>query len=44
MRGAPTGEEYPEMTEGAVFGEIALLEQCAATATVRAETPSPRNC
>jgi len=36
---SPTGEEYPEMTEGAVFGEIALLELCPATATVRAETP-----
>ncbi|MGZ6143597.1 MAG: cyclic nucleotide-binding domain-containing protein, partial [Myxococcales bacterium] len=32
----PTGEEYPELTEGAVFGEIALLELCPATATVRA--------
>jgi cAMP-dependent protein kinase regulator len=36
----PTGEEYPELTEGAVFGEIALLELCAATATVRAESRS----
>jgi cAMP-dependent protein kinase regulator len=35
----PTGEEYPELSEGAVFGEIALLELCPATATVRAETP-----
>jgi cAMP-dependent protein kinase regulator len=34
----PTGEEYPELNEGAVFGEIALLELCPATATVRAET------
>jgi CRP-like cAMP-binding protein len=34
----PTGHEYPELAEGAVFGEIALLELCAATATVRAET------
>lgn len=34
----PSGEEYPEMSEGAVFGEIALLELCPATATVRAET------
>ena len=34
----PTGEEYPELTEGAVFGEIALLELCPSTATVRAET------
>jgi CRP-like cAMP-binding protein len=34
----PSGHEYPEMSEGSVFGEIALLELCAATATVRAET------
>ena len=34
----PTGEEYPEMTEGAVFGEVALLELCPSTATVTAET------
>jgi len=34
----PTGEEYPELSEGAVLGEIALLELCPATATVRAET------
>lgn len=34
----PSGEEYPEMSEGAVFGEIALLELSPATATVRAET------
>jgi cAMP-dependent protein kinase regulator len=34
----PTGEEYPELSEGAVFGEISLLELCPATATVRAET------
>ena len=25
----PTGEEYPELAVGAVFGEIALLELCA---------------
>jgi cAMP-dependent protein kinase regulator len=36
---SPTGEEYPELTEGAVFGEIALLELCPSTATVRAESP-----
>jgi CRP-like cAMP-binding protein len=36
----PTGEEYPEMHEGAVFGEISLLELCPVTATVRAETPA----
>lgn len=36
----PTGEEYPEMREGSVFGEIALLEKCASTATVRAEARS----
>ena len=36
----PTGEEYPELQEGAVFGEISLLELCPATATVRAETPA----
>ena len=35
---SPTGEEYPELTEGAVFGEIALLELCPSTATVRAES------
>jgi CRP-like cAMP-binding protein len=34
----PTGEEYPELSEGAVLGEISLLELCPATATVRAET------
>ncbi len=34
----PTGEEYPELREGAVFGEISLLELCLTTATVRAET------
>jgi CRP-like cAMP-binding protein len=34
----PSREEYPELQEGAVFGEIALLELCAATAAVRAET------
>jgi cAMP-dependent protein kinase regulator len=34
----PSGEEYPELSEGAVFGEIALLELCPSTATVRAET------
>jgi cAMP-dependent protein kinase regulator len=33
-----SGEEYPELSEGAVFGEIALLELCPSTATVRAET------
>jgi CRP-like cAMP-binding protein len=33
-----SGAEYPELSEGAVFGEIALLELCPATATVRAET------
>jgi CRP-like cAMP-binding protein len=34
----PTGEEYPELSEGAVLGEISLLELCPATATARAET------
>ena len=34
----PTGQEYPELGEGAVFGEISLLELSPATATVRAET------
>jgi len=34
----PTGHEYPELGEGALFGEISLLELSPATATVRAET------
>lgn len=36
----PTGEEYPELGEGALFGEIALLDLSPATATVRAESRS----
>jgi cAMP-dependent protein kinase regulator len=36
----PTGAAYPELSEGAVFGEIALLELCPSTATVRAESRS----
>jgi len=32
----PAGEEYPELSEGAVLREISLLELCPATAIVRA--------